>query len=85
MVPVGRVLAGRCVEFHVSQQDRAPSAPIRIECRLSDLGMSLLEPLAALRQWAIDHLDHVLLARKTHDVSDGYAAGPNSLDHAPVR
>jgi DNA-binding HxlR family transcriptional regulator len=28
-----------------------PSAPVRIEYRLSDLGMSLLEPLAALRQW----------------------------------
>jgi DNA-binding HxlR family transcriptional regulator len=51
-----------------------PSAPVRIEYRLSDLGMSLLEPLAAPRQWAIDHLDDVVLARKAHDVSDGDAA-----------
>jgi DNA-binding HxlR family transcriptional regulator len=61
-----------------------PSAPVRIEYRLSDLGMSLLEPLAALRQWAIDHLDDVVLARTAHDVSDGDAAGPSS-DQAPAR
>jgi DNA-binding HxlR family transcriptional regulator len=53
-----------------------PRAPVHIEYRLSDLGTSLLEPLAALRHWAIDHLDDVVLARKAHDVSDEDAAGP---------
>lgn len=38
-----------------------PSAPV-IEYWLSDLGTTLLEPLAALRQWAIDHLDDIVLA-----------------------
>jgi DNA-binding HxlR family transcriptional regulator len=53
-----------------------PRAPVRTEYRLSDLGMSLLEPLAALRQWAIDYLDDVVWTRKAHDVSDEDAAGP---------
>jgi DNA-binding HxlR family transcriptional regulator len=59
-------------------------APVRIEYRLSDLGTSLLEPRPALRHWAIDHLDDVVLAQKAHDVNDGDAAGPSS-DQAPAR
>jgi hypothetical protein len=68
-------------------------APVRIENRLSDLGVSLLQPLAALRQWAIDHLDDVVLARKAQDVSGGDGAGPGltklppaerSLTHHPI-
>jgi hypothetical protein len=46
--------------------------------------MSLLEPLAALRQWAIDHLNDVVLARKAHVVSGGDAAALRS-DQAPAR
>lgn len=45
-----------------------PTAPVRIEYRLTDLGRSLLEPLAAIRQWAIDHLGEVLEARETHAI-----------------
>jgi DNA-binding HxlR family transcriptional regulator len=61
-----------------------PSAPVRIEYRLSDLGTSVLEPPAALRHWAIDHLDDVVLAQKARDVNDGDAAGASS-DQAPAR
>jgi hypothetical protein len=46
--------------------------------------MSLLEPRAALRQWAIDDLDDVVLALKAHDVSDGDAAGSSSTMRPPA-
>jgi len=46
-----------------------PSSPVRIEYRLTTLGLSLLMPLAALREWAVTHLGDVLEARQTHDIS----------------
>lgn len=45
------------------------SSPVKIGYRLSPLGMTLLEPLAALRQWSVDHLDDVLDARERQDLA----------------
>lgn len=46
-----------------------PTAPVRIEYQLTELGQTLLEPLAALRTWAIDHLPEVIDAREQHHLS----------------
>ncbi len=43
-----------------------PTSPVRIEYQLTILGQPLLEPLAALRRWAIDHLNDVVDARDAH-------------------
>lgn len=44
-----------------------PTSPVRIEYQLSPLGVSLLDPLAALRDWAVYHLSDVIDARDAHD------------------
>lgn len=43
-----------------------PSAPVRIEYQLTPLGRTLLEPLAALREWAITHLTEVIDSREQY-------------------
>ena len=43
-----------------------PEVPVRVEYRLTEAGLSLLEPLRALEEWSITHLHHVLEARKTY-------------------
>jgi DNA-binding HxlR family transcriptional regulator len=37
--------------------------PPRVEYRLTPLGVTLRVPLAALREWSVDHVDDVLCAR----------------------
>ena len=44
-----------------------PSVPLRVEYALTPLGRTLLEPLAALAQWAEEHREVVLAARAAYD------------------
>lgn len=44
-----------------------PSVPLRVEYALTPLGQTLLEPLAALAQWAGQHREEVLAARVAYD------------------
>ncbi len=41
--------------------------PPRVEYRLTELGVSLLEPLAASRRWAEQHVHEVIAARQRWD------------------
>jgi DNA-binding HxlR family transcriptional regulator len=43
-----------------------PEVPPRVEYRLTPLGSSLREPLAALRDWSINHTADVLAARERY-------------------
>ncbi len=47
----------------VSRTELATS-PVRVEYALTPLGVSLVEPLAALRDWAERHIPEVLAARQ---------------------
>lgn len=40
-----------------------PEVPPRVEYRLTALGVTLREPLAALQRWSVEHMDEVLAAR----------------------
>ena len=44
-----------------------PTKPPSVEYRLSNLGTSVLEPLAALIDWAEHHYPHVVQARVQYD------------------
>ncbi len=44
-----------------------PEVPPRVEYALTPLGRSLLEPVAALRNWAEDHVGLILAARAAHE------------------
>lgn len=44
-----------------------PTVPLRVEYTLTPLGQTLLEPLAALAQWAGEHRESVLSARAVYD------------------
>lgn len=44
-----------------------PTVPLRVEYTLTALGQTLLEPLAALAQWAGEHREAVLTARTVYD------------------
>jgi DNA-binding HxlR family transcriptional regulator len=50
----------------VSRTVRA-SVPPRVDYELTDLGRSLLDPITALEQWAMAHMDEVVEARRAHD------------------
>ncbi|TCB88282.1 transcriptional regulator [Micromonospora zingiberis] len=41
-----------------------PTVPPSVEYRLTPLGVSLLEPLAALADWAVDHHAEIATARQ---------------------
>ena len=41
--------------------------PPRVEYQLTDLGHSLVTPIAAIQEWAESHVSHVLAARKSYD------------------
>lgn len=47
-------------------------SPPRVEYELTPLGLTLREPLAAIRDWAEIHLPEILAARKS---ADGHAHG----------
>ena len=44
-----------------------PSVPVRVEYELTALGRTLIEPLAALAQWAEGHRGAILSARAAYD------------------
>lgn len=52
----------------VSRQIYA-EVPPRVEYELTELGMTLTEPLEALRSWAETHFDAVLEARESYDTA----------------
>jgi DNA-binding HxlR family transcriptional regulator len=45
-----------------------PTVPPRVEYGLTPLGHSLLEPLSALAEWAVEHEDEISAARAGHAV-----------------
>jgi DNA-binding HxlR family transcriptional regulator len=44
-----------------------PEVPVRVEYALTDAGRTLLEPLRALQQWAIEHLSNVSASQEAYD------------------
>lgn len=44
-----------------------PEVPPHVDYRLTDLGLTLLAPLATLRQWAVANINDVLVARARFD------------------
>ncbi|TLS75089.1 helix-turn-helix transcriptional regulator [Mariprofundus erugo] len=45
-----------------------PTIPPRVEYKLTDLGLSLIEPLRALHAWAVTHHSSILTAREAFDM-----------------
>ena len=43
------------------------TVPVRVDYELTALGRTLSAPIAALEQWARDHMDDVLVARADYD------------------
>jgi DNA-binding HxlR family transcriptional regulator len=41
--------------------------PVRVEYSLTNAGRTLLEPLSALREWAIEHLGDVMASQGAYD------------------
>ena len=44
-----------------------PTIPPRVDYELTDIGISLREPVMALGQWANDHIDCISAAQKRYD------------------
>jgi len=44
-----------------------PEIPPRVEYELTPLGETLRTPLAAIRDWAEEHLNEIIAARERHD------------------
>jgi len=44
-----------------------PSVPVRVDYELTPLGLSLLEPLRHLKEWAETHMPEVDRARQEYD------------------
>jgi DNA-binding HxlR family transcriptional regulator len=47
-----------------------PEVPVRVEYALTHAGRTLLEPLSALREWAIEHLGDVSASQTAYDHRD---------------
>jgi DNA-binding HxlR family transcriptional regulator len=45
-----------------------PSVPVRVDYALTDLGMSLLPTVSAIKAWAESHMNEVTAARMAADV-----------------
>jgi DNA-binding HxlR family transcriptional regulator len=43
--------------------------PPRVEYQLTDLGHSLVTPIAAIQEWAESHVSYVLAARESYDAN----------------
>lgn len=46
-----------------------PEVPVRVVYALTKSGRTLLEPLGALRAWAVEHLNDVTASQDTYDQS----------------
>lgn len=57
-----------------------PTVPLRVEYQLTELGRSVIEPLASLRMWAQQNYDSVAEARETFDSTE-----PLGLEPATAR
>ena len=44
-----------------------PQVPVRVEYALTEAGRTLCEPLRALQEWAVTHLDDVAASQQAHD------------------
>jgi DNA-binding HxlR family transcriptional regulator len=44
-----------------------PTIPPRVDYELTELGVSLREPVVALGQWALDHIDCIFAAQQRYD------------------
>jgi DNA-binding HxlR family transcriptional regulator len=44
-----------------------PTVPVTVEYSLTPLGLTLTEPLAAIRAWAEEHIEAVLAARERYE------------------
>lgn len=44
-----------------------PEVPVRVEYALTDAGRTLLDPLRALQEWAIEHLGDVSASQDAYD------------------
>lgn len=44
-----------------------PSVPARVDYELTDLGVSILEPITVMKVWAEQHMPEVTTARETYD------------------
>ncbi|GAA5162424.1 MULTISPECIES: winged helix-turn-helix transcriptional regulator [Amycolatopsis] len=51
-----------------------PTVPPRVHYRLTELGLSLEVPLAALRNWAEEHMAEIDRANEDHDARAGSGA-----------
>jgi DNA-binding HxlR family transcriptional regulator len=49
--------------------------PPRVEYSLTALGLTLREPLAAIRDWAEAHIDEIIAARERHDAAPERGGG----------
>ncbi|MEV0248577.1 helix-turn-helix domain-containing protein [Nocardia sp. NPDC050712] len=45
----------------------APAAPVRVDYELTELGVSLLPVMQAIKGWAENHMDQVLEPRQAYD------------------
>lgn len=46
-----------------------PTVPARVEYDLTPLGQTVREPLKALTEWSVQHIDQVLAARERYDTN----------------
>ncbi|HEY0630233.1 MAG TPA: helix-turn-helix domain-containing protein [Sphingomicrobium sp.] len=46
-----------------------PTIPPRVDYELTELGISLREPVTALGQWALDHIDCIFAAQQRYDAA----------------
>lgn len=51
-----------------------PTIPPRVDYELTELGISLREPVRALGQWALDHIDCIFSAQQRYDSLQDEAA-----------
>jgi DNA-binding HxlR family transcriptional regulator len=62
-----------------------PTVPLRVEYELTELGRSVIEPLATLRAWAQQNYDSVAEARETFDNTDPVGQDPVGVEPAAAR
>lgn len=53
-----------------------PSVPVRVDYALTPLGSSLCGLLAAMKEWAEDHIDEVFAARARYDAASSPESAP---------